>query len=246
MRLAVITMVHNEAFFLPLWYRHYGSQLGPDNLYVIDHGSTDGSVSESYGNRIRIARDKFDDASRAVMVADLHKSLLRFYDAVIYTDVDEIIIPRSSRYAGLVDYAERRSVAVPRCCGVNVVPQSPAAPELDLSLFLLPQRPVAFPTHWYCKPLLASQPMEWAPGFHDCKAPAATDPDLFLFHMKLIAPYNQPPHFMPKLYSEGVAASLDDVDFDDVFKRRKGLGLYSVPAEFLAPVSARGAPQLAG
>jgi hypothetical protein len=232
MRVAAITMVYNEAFFLPLWYRYYGSQLGPDNLYVIDHGSTDGSVSETFGNRIRIARDKFDDASRAVMVSDLHRALLRFYDTVIYTDVDEFIVPRGK---GLAEYAASRPIAFPRCCGVNVVPDEGAA-RLDLFFPLLKQRPLAFPTHWYCKPLIASEPLTWAPGFHDCTAPAETDPDLYLFHLKHLSPRHPAPDFMAKLHARGNSGLLDEVDFADVFTHRKNLGLHSVPTEFLERV----------
>jgi hypothetical protein len=231
MRVAAITMVHNEAFFLPLWYRYYGSQLGPDNLYVIDHGSTDGSVSETFGNRIRIARDKFDDVSRAVMVSDLHRALLRFYDTVIYTDVDEFIVPRPRKYAGLAQYAERRKIAIPQCCGVNVVPL-PSDPEIDTQFPILRQRPNAFPTHWYCKPLLASQPMVWDAGFHNCVDQSEIDPDLWLFHMKQIKPGHEQPSFMSELYGAGDQGSLVRVDFEKVVQHRQGLWIHSVPQEF--------------
>jgi hypothetical protein len=233
MKVAVITMVHNEAFFLPLWYRYYGSQLGHDNLYVIDHGSTDGSVSETFGNRIRIARDKFDDVSRAVMVSDLHRALLRFYDTVIYTDVDEFIVPRPGLYGGITDYAERNP-GVSRCVGINVVPQSTEEPPLDLFYPVLQQRPYGFASHWYFKPLLSSEPINWEPGFHYCKEPARFDADLWLFHMKYLAKPGE--EFFPRLRAHRTYDQFEAAELAGFFEHRRNSELRPIPAEFLAAV----------
>ena len=41
---AAVTFVYNESFNLPLWRRHYGAQLGTENLFIVDDGSDDGST----------------------------------------------------------------------------------------------------------------------------------------------------------------------------------------------------------
>ena len=37
MRIAVITMVHNEHQVLPIWLRYYGGQVGEENLLVCEN-----------------------------------------------------------------------------------------------------------------------------------------------------------------------------------------------------------------
>jgi len=39
-------MAYNESFYLKRWYRWYGSQLGIENCFVLDHGSDDGSTDD--------------------------------------------------------------------------------------------------------------------------------------------------------------------------------------------------------
>src|SRR5436190_17272313 len=43
-RRAALTMVQNEAVFLPIWLRYYSRFFGPDDLYVLDHDTSDGST----------------------------------------------------------------------------------------------------------------------------------------------------------------------------------------------------------
>ena len=52
-------MVYNEAVFLPIWLRYYSRFFAPDDIYVLDHESTDGSTSGSGFVRIPVdARDR--------------------------------------------------------------------------------------------------------------------------------------------------------------------------------------------
>ncbi len=43
--LAVVTMCYNEPDFLPIWLDYYRRQVPVEHLYVVDHGSDDGSTS---------------------------------------------------------------------------------------------------------------------------------------------------------------------------------------------------------
>src|SRR5262245_58739577 len=122
MNTAVITMVYNEAKFLPLWLDYYGSQFGRDNLLVIDNCSEDGSTSDlGDTSRLVIPRNSFDDHRRARMVSKLHASLLEFYDAVIYTDVDEFLFPPPDHStAGLRAYLDNLDRPYATSIGLNV------------------------------------------------------------------------------------------------------------------------------
>jgi len=257
-RAAVITMVYNEAFFLPLWYRHYGSQVGYENLYVIDHGSTDGSVDSRLCNQIKIPRDNFDDKTRAAMVSALHKSLLNYFDTVIYTDCDEFIVVRPSKFESLLAYLQQQPHETIRCVGVNVLPHEPNMPPLDLNSPILLQRPFGFATHWYFKPLISAVVTVWHPGFHGCDIPAALDLDVWLFHLKLadfqyglerqeelreiewsngqgakLPNADQMGGFLAQLQSECRDQRFEDVDLNKVFLDKKNTDLCRIPIEFL-------------
>ncbi|AQU87656.1 hypothetical protein B0W47_09425 [Komagataeibacter nataicola] len=184
-RAAIITMVYNENYFLPLWCAYYGRQVGMDNLYVIDHGSTDGSTDALPCNRLRIPRDCFDDGQRAAMISRLHASLLSFFDVVIYVDCDEFLVPRTDLFASLPDYLEKhRNHSVIRAVGVDVFPERPNMPAVNTSRPLLEQRSFGFINPWESKPVISYVPISWAPGFHECDQPSYLDLDLWLFHMK--------------------------------------------------------------
>ena len=92
MRVAVCTMSYNEDITLPIWMKYYGGLFGRQNLFVIDHGSTDGSTEGVPGiNLIKLPRTPFSDLKRSKMVSDLCENLLNFYDYFIYTDTDEFL-----------------------------------------------------------------------------------------------------------------------------------------------------------
>src|SRR2546425_12855184 len=40
-RRAVLTMVHNEPVFLPIWLRYHSRFFGADDIYVLDHDTSE-------------------------------------------------------------------------------------------------------------------------------------------------------------------------------------------------------------
>ncbi|MBS0959271.1 glycosyltransferase family 2 protein [Acetobacter thailandicus] len=185
-RSAAITMVYNESKILPVWLDYYGSNLGYDNLYIIDHGSDDGSTTRIPGNVIKIPRDDFDDVQRAAFITHLHTALLKSFDCVIYTDCDEFLLPRPDRYNSLASYLKLQPHGNNiRAVGIDVMPGNLSLPPVDFSRDILPQRPYGFLTPWESKPLVAKIPTQWEPGFHECNQHSLLDEDLWLFHLKL-------------------------------------------------------------
>ncbi len=59
----MVTMAYNEATMLPLWLRHYERQVGAENCYVLDHGSSDGSTVGINANLIRLPRTRSTNGS---------------------------------------------------------------------------------------------------------------------------------------------------------------------------------------
>ena len=96
-RIAAITMVRNDDFFLHRWLKYYGDQFGPENLYIYLDG-TDQPVPQNAG-AAHIEKLPHTDLSRAAgdkyrigKLNELARELLETYDIVIGCDCDEFLI----------------------------------------------------------------------------------------------------------------------------------------------------------
>jgi hypothetical protein len=187
MATAVITFTYNEIVNLPIWLRYYGGIFGQRNLFVIDHGSTDGSTDHLGSvNTLWLARTELDEAKRCVFMASFVKGLLTYFDTVIYTDCDEMLVPDLSLYHDLNDYLERNDFEYTAPVGLNLQHIISLEPPLNLACPILPQRQFARFSAGMCKPLITRIPLLWAPGFHASDRPIRIDPNLFLLHLKLM------------------------------------------------------------
>jgi len=175
-------MIYNEPHFLPIWLQHYGRGVGHANCYVIDHGSTDNSTEDVHGaNRVRIPRSPMHDAKRARFVSNFVSSLLEWYDGVIYSDVDELLVPEPERYESLQDFCERAPYDTVTTFGLNVW-HVPGEKPVAAGQHVLEQRHFVRFAYPMCKPLFSRVGLAWAPGFHTCNVPSAMG-GLFLFHL---------------------------------------------------------------
>lgn len=186
MKIAAFTMVYNEPLFLRLWAAHYGREVGAENLFCLDHGSTDGSAEGVVANTIRLPRGEFAEVPRARCVSHFQASLLSYYDAVIFSDADEFLVADPARHAGLPDLIARSPHPTLRAIGCDVVQVTGTEPTLDPAQPILAQRGFARFSPRYCKPLVSRVPVVWRPGFHHCPQAAELDPDLYLFHLKYV------------------------------------------------------------
>ncbi len=181
--LAVVTMVYNESDFLPLWLRYYGGQVDLENCFVIDHGSDDQSTDViAPANRMRIPRSPLDEGPRAHFISGFCSSLLTWYDAVIYCDVDEILVADPALWGGLVDLAVSTRHHVVTAFGMNVLHWLHREVELVPAAPILPQRRRAFVASSMSKPLMIRRPVTWEAGFHSADASVVFD-GLFNFHL---------------------------------------------------------------
>ncbi len=184
MRIAAFTMAYNEPVFLPLWKAHYGQQLGLENIFCIDHGSDDGSTDNPGISVLRIPRGKLDEDERAAFVSRFHASLLVYYDAVIFTDCDEFLVPDPRLYTGLRDFVERRCDTTNTAVGLNVLHAPDQEAPVDLYKPVFTQRSFVRFHGLYCKTLVSRVPIAWKPGFHACDFAPRVDTGLYLFHLK--------------------------------------------------------------
>ncbi len=183
LKLAALTMAYNETALLPIWARHYARQAGPDHCYVVDHGSTEPISVPPGVNVVRLPRSAHDDVRRARFISKLLCGLLEYYDWVIYTDVDELVLADPERYSNLQQFCAHAKHRTINAIGFDVqhVPLLEAPLNLD--------QPVGQQRGWVrftsamCKPVLTCQPLDWTAGFHGSnQEPAFSDVCLFHLH----------------------------------------------------------------
>lgn len=188
LRVAVMTMTRDEADMLPRWVRYYGAQVGTTNLFVIDDNSTDGSTADLPCTLLHLPPGPWKASwmqTRVSLVNSVSRGLLTCFDVVIFTDVDEFLVPDPARHGGLLDYlAARAGTDVIAPVAVNVLHAPAVEPALDPTRPVLQQRSFVKWAPGMCKPLVKRQPAIWLQGFHGIKAPFAIDPELFLLHLK--------------------------------------------------------------
>jgi hypothetical protein len=188
-RVVAITLVRDEAEMLPRWINYYGGQLGHDNLIVLDDNSVDGSTDDLPCLHYRLPPGPWKapwSKTRLRLVNGLAQGLLAVNDVVVYSDVDELIVPDPARHAGLRAYLAARpdgtSVAP---LAVEVVHHAGSEPPLDPSRGVLEQRGFVKYSPAMCKPLVRwGGGGRWSHSFHASATPFPVDPELWMFHLK--------------------------------------------------------------
>lgn len=185
MATAVVTFTYNESVNLPIWRKYYGQNFGEKNLFVADRGTNDGSIDDLGDvNLLKLPRNEFDEFQKTDFISLLQQSLLNFYDTVIITDCDEILVPDPAKFASLSEYIDKNDFEHMNAIGLDVIHIIDREAPLDLSAKILSQRSYARFQPSECKALIARKPMKWLTGFHSCNRPPRFDGMLYLFHTK--------------------------------------------------------------
>jgi len=187
--LAIVTFVYNESKQLPRWLRHYSKHVESDSdLYIVDHGSDDGSLDHApiAVNKIRLTREDGSErlqAWRAQFIANLTNKLLQEYRAVIYTDCDEYLVVDPLVSERLCDYIKMPNVAT-NAIGFDVLHDFDKEPPLDSWPISSIRKNYQFVAAM-CKPaiVLSGHNSVWGPGFHVSNMIPKFG-DLYLFHAR--------------------------------------------------------------
>lgn len=173
---------------LPRWLDHYGSQLGVENLIVLDDNSVDGSTDDLPCTVYRMPPPPWERGwgpTRLQLVNAFARGLLACNDAVIFTDVDEFLVADPARYADLQDYLAaqtHRQVVAPMA--LEVMHNARIEPPLDPDQPLLGQRRFVKFSPGMCKPLVKRVGTPWRYAFHGIHEQFEIDTDLWMFHLK--------------------------------------------------------------
>ena len=185
---AVVTMVRDEATWLPTWIRHYGSHVGLENLLVLDDQTSDGSTSDLHCEVRRIdplpGGRRFEPA-RMDVLTQAARDLLLTHDWVILADADEFVVPHPGRRRSLAQHlADRADDPILGLLALNVLHDARTEGALDFTRPLLEQRSFAQFAPLMCKPVVKQVDTAWGHSSHGIRGPFRIDPELYMLHLK--------------------------------------------------------------
>lgn len=189
-KIAALTMVRNDRFFLKKWVDYYGRELGKENLHIffdgLDQeiepfceGTKTQLVSQIRGNIVST------DKERIVFLSERAAELLASdYDIVIGVDVDEFIVVDPKAGKSLREYlSEARIRTSISALGMDFGQKIGEEGDITDELPFLNQRQYARIGTRYTKPSVISRPCRWGSGFHRIKRHNFhIAKDLYLFH----------------------------------------------------------------
>lgn len=175
-KIAALTMVRNDEFFLRKWVEYYGRELGKENLYIYYDGEdqTIGDFCEGANAYVHpkigwqvVAAEK----GRLKFLSEKATELFaKGYDMVIGVDADEYIVVDPKLGVGLREFLSHQDVDVSLSpLGLDFGQKLGREGDLSHEEAFLRQRHYAQIGTRYTKPSIIAQPCQWGSGFHRVK-----------------------------------------------------------------------------
>jgi hypothetical protein len=192
-KIAAISMVRNDNFFVHKWMEYYGAIFGLKNLYLVIDGY-DQPLPEKH-ELINIIQEEHTpmkrsqgDRYRARLISDIAKNLFDDYDIVIAHDIDEFLVVDPDCGQSLAEYLQKPiTTSSVSALGLDVGQHPEKESAIDPSQPFLQQRSFAHVSARYTKAIVATRPLTWGSGYHRVKGKNfAIDPNLFLFHFGMV------------------------------------------------------------
>ena len=188
-KICALTMVRNDEFFLRKWVAYYSAQIGAANLYVYFDGED--QVVPDFCEGINVCvRERVPgqvaaaDRGRIDFLSSQASELLKNYDMVIGTDVDEFLVVDPQLGVSLSEFLSRLPARVSYSgLGIDVGQHLGKESEIDESVSFLKQRHYARLSTRYSKSTVITKPIRWGSGFHRVRnTNFKIIKDLYLFH----------------------------------------------------------------
>lgn len=199
MRLAIFTLLRNEPVFFPVWLHHYLQHVPAEDIYVLDHESSGDALDVLHSlqaeHKFNLLRLQHHWAYHATWMANVTRYFQTFlfstYPLVLFSAVDELVLPRPEVTMRLPVFAERILEEKPfvKCNGFEVVHNADEESALTITQPWLNQRRWWYHSPRYSKPLLSATPLYWQPGwFGAVNVPTYEPPfrDLLMVHLHKI------------------------------------------------------------
>ena len=184
-------MVRGGEHYLEKWVSWYGGQFGRSNLYILFDGTDQVPPPCTDGCNIRIVPRvegsvAQGDRGRIKLLSTLASELLKDYEFVIGSDVDEYLALDPACGNSLADYLYLTPTEGRKCfsaLGCDVVQNISCEEPMDWSKPFLEQRSFAILSTRYTKACILCAPASWGSGFHRVHGSNFHIlNDLYLFH----------------------------------------------------------------
>lgn len=189
-RIAALTMVRGDDFYLLKWVEHYGRALGRENLYILFDGTDQSVPSFCDGTNTflyeRKAGSVVEGDKRRIDILSAKASELfsKGYEIVIGTDADEYIVVDPKTGKSLREYLSEAKISP--CLsplGIDLGQVEGVEGDISSDRAFLEQRSRGVLSTRYTKAAIISRPLRWGRGFHRVKGHNFhIAPDLYLFH----------------------------------------------------------------
>lgn len=170
-RCALLSYVHNEKGTLDVWMRYYLRHFAKEDVYILDHETTDGSTAHLpvFVHKLRAPTVWMPHQFLNTVVASWQKHLLYQYQCVVLAETDEFLIPDPKLFPGglkdyLAEFVTSEKLHV-RAEGYEVVHKE-GERALDYTAPILAQRTTWIQSGMYSKPYITKVPLKYVPGFH--------------------------------------------------------------------------------
>ena len=175
-KIAAITMVRDDEFFLHKWVNHYGKQFGVENLFVFFDGSDQQVPSFCDGVNTRVVEKIGDtvlssDKGRIRFLSSVASKLFTLgYDIVVGGDADEYLVVDPLAGMSLKEFLQdKKGYSTISGLGLDFGQKLDAESPLTISEPFLQQRKYAQIGTRYTKASVIYRPSEWGSGFHRVK-----------------------------------------------------------------------------
>ena len=189
-RIAALTMVRNDDFYLRKWVEYYGGQIGRENLFVYFDGTDQEIPAFCQG----VHAQKVEKIGATVVEHD--KGRLQFlsaraaelfsagYELVIGTDADEFVVVDPALGKTLPEYLSRLEInGSVSALGLDFGQKMGEEADITEDRPFLQQRHYAQLGTRYTKASVLAEPLQWGSGFHRVKGHNFhIAKDLYLFH----------------------------------------------------------------
>lgn len=192
-RLACVTMVRDEDFFLEVFVNHYTRMYSDVDFFIIDHASIN-PVSEFARSRlkhipqgrinvIRIPPIPFDDNYKSSAISSLANMALAAYDVVIVSDIDEIVIPIGGDIVEIA-MADRSEIIAP--LGFEAIHHTKVEKSYEPDHPFLSQRRYGYFRAAESKPVIWKAHNTASPGLHKSVNKFDFNERLILAHLRYV------------------------------------------------------------
>lgn len=188
-RIAALTMVRNDEFYLRKWVEYYGKELGRENLYIFFDGTDQRVPDFCEGANVRVCEKIVGsvargDKGRINFLSEQAARLFESYDLVIGTDADEFLVVDPLLGKSLAEFLGDMKIKTSVSgLGVDVGQRLDCEEAIDASREFLSQRHYGRLSSRYTKANVIARPVRWGSGFHRVKGHNFhIAKNLYLFH----------------------------------------------------------------